>query len=134
MHKELNKLYAKTQFAAPPSGRRIEIAILQLAASRLRAFYNAGEPLRWSPELSEALTFNRKVWDVFIADWSLPDCQLPQELRKNLLNLGAYVRQATLQTLANPVIETVKTLVQINDNLVEGLSNEKKPDMQTKTS
>lgn len=121
MRSELSKLYRQTQMNSAPSGRQIEVSILQMAAGKLRACMGAEGEVKWSRDLDEALRFNQKVWDVFTADWSNEQCQLDIELRQNLLSLAVFVKKRSFTQMAQPTRDGLSTLVQLNDQLIDGL-------------
>lgn len=103
------------------SGKSIEISILEMASAKLREACG-----RWTPDgpsdvFDKSLRFNQKVWDVFQAEWSNEKSLLPIDLRQNLLSLSIFVRKQTFDAITFPSIEKVETLIQLNDNLVNGL-------------
>ncbi|MBC2594984.1 hypothetical protein H5P28_12020 [Ruficoccus amylovorans] len=108
--------------ASAPSGRQVEVTVLRAASGKIRACLGTEGPVTWSQRLGEALRFNLKIWDVFIADWSAPECQLPLELRQNLLSLGAFIRAKSFGQMANPERATLETLLNINENLAAGVA------------
>lgn len=104
-----------------PSGRQIEISILEMSSSKLRATLEGEGEVKWSRTLDEALRFNQKVWDVFSSDWMNPESQLPRELRQNLLSIAVFVKKKTFTTMAKPSRQAVELLIQLNDNILDGL-------------
>ncbi len=121
MQNRLSKLYRQTQMDAAGSGRQIEISILEMAAGKLRTCIGESGEISWSASLDEALRFNQKVWDVFTADWSNPECSLDKTLRENLMSMGVFVKKRTFVAMAQPSRTSIKTLIDLNDNLAEGL-------------
>ena len=121
MRNQLNKLYRQAQMDSAPSGRQIEISILELAASKLQAHLPKNEELAWSHDLNEAMKFNQKVWDVFSADWMNPESQLSVELRQNLLSIAIFVKKKTFAMLAKPDADGLRLLIQLNENIIDGL-------------
>ena len=121
MQNQLNKLYRQTQMDSAPPGRHVEVSILELASSKLRAHISEARELGWSRELDEALKFNQKVWDVFSADWMSQECQLEQSLRENLLSIAVFVKKKTFKTMADPKKTDLELLTQLNQNIVDGL-------------
>lgn len=121
MHNQLNKLYRQTQMDSAPAGRQIEISILELASSKLRAIMGQDSKVEWSRELDEALRFNQKVWDVFSADWMSDTCQLETKLRENLISIAIFVKKKTFTTMAKPQSGDLDLLIRLNDNIVDGL-------------
>ncbi|MCH8473723.1 MAG: flagellar biosynthesis regulator FlaF [Opitutales bacterium] len=123
MQKNLTKLYRQTQMNAAGSGRQVEISILEMAAAKLRACVGEEEKIPYGSGIDEALRFNQKVWDVFCADWSDDNCQLEDSLRQNLLSIGLFVKKRTFTMLAQPTRSGVNTLIELNDNLTQGLKD-----------
>ena len=121
MQNQLNKLYRQTQMDSAPPGRHVEVSILELASSKLRAFIKEEGDVSWSRELDEALKFNQKVWDVFSADWMSSECQLERSLRENLLSIAVFVKKKTFKTMADPKKSDLELLTQLNQNIVDGL-------------
>jgi len=121
MQNQLNKLYRQTQMDSAPAGRQIEVSILELATAKLRSHYGEGDELVWSRELDEVLKFNQKVWDVFSADWMSSTCQLEHSLRENLLSIAVFVKKKTFKTMADPHKTDLGLLIQLNENIVDGL-------------
>lgn len=104
-----------------PTGRKIEISIMEMAASKLRAQLPEEGEVSWSRNFDEALKFNQKIWDVFSADWMSPDSQLPRDLRQNLLSIGIFVKKKTFSVMAMPDRPGLKLLIQLNENIIDGL-------------
>ena len=123
MLNNLTKLYRQTQMNAAGSGSQIEISILEMAVGKLRACIGADEKLGYQSGIDEALKFNQKVWDVFCADWSSDTCALEEDLRTSLLSLGLFVKKRTFTILAQPTCSEVLAIIELNDNLIQGLKN-----------
>lgn len=121
MRNQLNKIYRQAQMDSAPSGRQIEISIMEMASSKLRAELPEDGDVAWSRNLDEALKFNQKIWDVFSADWMSADNKLPRELRQNLISIGIFVKKKTFSVMAVPDRPGLKLLIQLNDNIVDGL-------------
>ncbi len=121
MRNQLNKLYRQTQMNSAPGGRQIEVSIMEMAASKLRGQLSEDGELKWSRELDDALKFNQKMWDIFSADWMSEESKLPQELRQNLLSIGIFVKKKTFTTMASPDRASLELLIQLNENILEGL-------------
>jgi flagellar protein FlaF len=103
------------------SGRQIEISILEMASGKIRNCLGEEELIEYGSGIDDALRFNQKVWDVFCADWSAETCALEDSLRESLLSLGLFVKKRTFTMLAQPTRSGVLSLVELNDNLIQGL-------------
>ena len=104
-----------------PTGRQIEISIMEMATSKLRAQLPEDGDVPWSRNLDEALKFNQKIWDVFSADWMSSENQLPRDLRQNLLSIGIFVKKKTFSIMAVPDRPGISLLIQLNENIIDGL-------------
>ena len=72
------------------SPRELEASLLLKAAARLQAVSDGWE--RDKSDFSEALTYNRKLWTIFLDAITSPDNPLPAEIRQNIANLGVFCR------------------------------------------
>jgi len=68
-----------------------------------------------------ALRRNWRLWTIFQANLLDPDCQVPAEIRSNLLGLSNFVDRQTAALLANPDPARIDVLVNINRQISEGL-------------
>ena len=69
--------------------------------------------------LVAALTDNRKLWTIFMADIASPSNQLPQELKEHLVYLTEFTMQYSSKVLAREA--DVRPLVEINTAIMRGL-------------
>lgn len=115
-----HKTYAKIQ-KETLSGRDIEVQVLRKAAAQFRQVLAASDDAAKNKLLDAAVRYNLRVWDVFQADWERPDCALATTLRHDLLRLSIYVHKTSLEVLAYAGPEKIRTLVNIDECLAEGL-------------
>ena len=103
------------------SPRELEAQLLMRAASQLQAVKD-GAVTKMADVLS-AVRYNRILWVLFAFSTSNPDNPLPIEIRKNVINLAAFVvnRSITLETTAEPQPERVDVLININREIAAGL-------------
>ena len=80
--------------------RDLEADMLLQAASRLQAVQDSWEEGKLS--LDEALTYNRKLWSIFLNSATNGDNPLPTDVRQNVANLGLFVMNQTMTALADP--------------------------------
>ena len=99
--------------------RDLEADLLLSAASRLQAIRDGWEKTR--PELDAALTFNRKLWSIFLTSATNAENPLPAGVRQNVANLGIFVFNHTLAILTDPKPESLGSLITINRELAAGL-------------
>ena len=113
-----SKAYAQTvKETAPP--RQLEASLLLKAAAKLQAVH---ESWREKPiGLYEALTYNRKLWTVFIDAVIDDDNRLPLQVRQNIANLGIFVMGETFSLMTKPSPEHLQSLININRGVAAGL-------------
>ena len=102
------------------SPRDIEAQALLKAANKLQAI--VGNENATTEQISEALTFNRKLWSIFLGDVLRDENQQPLEVRQNIANLGIFVLSQIMALQVSPQLEHIKPLIEINRNLAAGLS------------
>jgi flagellar protein FlaF len=120
MPKNPLKAYEKARIETV-SGREIEALVLEKGAIRLRRCQQNWKHKQFDRDLDEALRFNQRLWDIFNTDWQSGTCQLPNEIRQDLLSLCLFVRKTTLEIMAEPEPIKLDILIQINENLANGL-------------
>src|SRR6202451_3328084 len=94
-----SKAYAKAA-KETLTPRELEASLLLNAAAKLQAVHDA-----WRDKpagLSEALSYNRKLWTVFIAAVTSDDNKLPAQVRQNLANLGVFIMGETFSLMTTP--------------------------------
>ena len=106
------------------AGPSLDALVLLKAASKLQSVFDRWDTLTLTGDLeplSEALRYNQRLWTIYQVDLASPDSDLPLELRRNLLTISRFVDRCTLQLLASPQRRGLKSLIDINRNLAEGL-------------
>jgi flagellar protein FlaF len=96
----------------------------------IRAFINMASNINhikehWEEEqknLSDVLEKNRLLWTVIASSMQEKDCSLPLEIKKNILQLAAFVFKRTLDLINQPRPEGLDVLININMNIARGLS------------
>lgn len=68
-----------------------------------------------------ALRRNWRLWTIFQATLVDPECQVPAEVRANLLGLSNFIDRQTAELLARPDPAKIEVLVNINRQISEGL-------------
>jgi flagellar protein FlaF len=102
------------------SPRDIEARALLKAANKLQAVVSNENVT--VEQTSEALTFNRKLWSIFLGDVLRDENQQPIDVRQNIANIGIFVLTQTMALQISPQVEHIKPLIEINRNLAAGLS------------
>jgi flagellar protein FlaF len=100
-------------------GRDLEAHVLLKSAARIQGIRDNFD-LRQG-DLADALLANRKIWTIFVTSMSAPDCQLPNLVRSNIINLGMFVFNRTLQLAVDARPEQLNVLIDINRNIASGL-------------
>lgn len=121
MHQQGAQAYHQTTKVVE-SPRERESALLMKAAAGLQRVKD-----EWATntdqDLKAALTFNRKIWTIFMAAVTKEDSPLPVEIRQNIANLGMFImnqtREITLEI--NPQPQQLDVLVRLNRQVAAGL-------------
>ena len=71
--------------------------------------------------LLTAARLNWRLWTIFQAEITSPECQLPIELRQNMLALCNFVDRVTVELLTDPAPSKVNVLININREIASGL-------------
>jgi flagellar protein FlaF len=131
MYEDQLKLYAKIQRTAS-SPREVEAEALALGANKLKYCRDNWESKETKGLLSEALTFNQKLWTIFQASLGSKDNRLPKDLRLELLRLSAFVDKQIFTIMAFPSPEKLTPIININLDLAVGL-RKKPPSVSAET-
>ena len=120
MHQQGAQAYQQTAKVVASSRER-ESALLMKAAAGLQKIKD-----EWPDsydELKPALTFNRKLWTIFMAAVTKEDSPLPQDVRQNIANLGMFIMNQTRDILleVNPQPSQLDVLVRLNRQIAAGL-------------
>jgi flagellar protein FlaF len=99
--------------------RAIEANLLLHAASRLQALQDPWEGK--TPDLDDALLYNRKLWTIFLTSVTNSENPLPAEIRQNVANLGLFVIKKTMSILIDPRPDKLGSLIGINRDVAFGL-------------
>lgn len=119
MHQQGAQAYQQTTKIVE-SARERESALLMKAAAGLQRVKD-----EWATgtdqDLKAALSFNRKLWTIFMSAVTQPDSPLPPELRQNIANLGMFIMNQTREILIAPAPQKLDVLVRLNRQLAAGL-------------
>jgi flagellar protein FlaF len=99
--------------------REREAALLIKAAASLQNIRDT-----WPQEfdqLGKALTFNRKLWTIFMSSASGQDSPLPQQTRQNIVNLGMFILNQTRELTIEPEPHKLDGIININRQIAAGL-------------
>lgn len=101
------------------SPRELEAIILTRAAAKFQTIIN-----NWEEEkknLKDALSYNQKLWTIFVANATDPASELPLQMRNNIANLGIFVFKRMNEVRIEPDSEKLEILIFINRELSAGL-------------
>ena len=101
------------------SPRDLEANLLSKSATNLQRIRDAWDLA--DTELSGALKFNRKLWNVFLNSATNDDNPLPAAIRQNIANLGLFVLSHTIRLEAKPDATGLDVLININREIAAGL-------------
>ena len=118
MHNRGAEAYARTQ-QTTSHPRELEASLLNRAAVRLQAVKDDWEARRG--DLESALTFNRRLWIVFVSSVARAENPLPRDLKQNIANLGLFVFNHTIGIQVDPKPAKLSPLININRQIAEGL-------------
>lgn len=113
---------APNGYTSRPSGddpRSTEAWALGEASRRLALaakMSDGGEALR------EALRLNARLWSIFQAALSEPDCPLPQDVRENVLTLSLMIDRHIMARLGDLDGSKIGPILDINRAIAEGLA------------
>lgn len=99
--------------------RDVEAWALAEAARRL---IDASRDPEDTDALQAALQLNQRLWTIFQAAITEPDCQMPDDLRTNVAALSLLVDRETMARLADLDASKLDTLININRNVSSGLA------------
>ncbi|WP_137152424.1 flagellar biosynthesis regulator FlaF [Devosia sp. FKR38] len=121
MHQQGAQAYQQTTKVVE-SPRERESALLMKAAAglqRVKDEWDTGT----REDLKTALTFNRKLWTIFMSSVTKADSPLPQEIRQNIANLGMFILNETREILLeiDPAPQRLDILVRLNRQIATGL-------------
>jgi flagellar biosynthesis activator protein FlaF len=100
-------------------GRDLEAHVLLKSAARLQGIRDNWETRR--AELDEALLANRKIWTIFVTSMSTDDCGLPAAVRSNIISLGMFIFNRSIQLSIEAKPQQLTALIDINRNIAAGL-------------
>lgn len=72
-------------------------------------------------EFLAAVRLNWRLWTIFQADLSTPDCEVPLEIRQNMLSLANYVDKRSVEIISSRNRDLASSLININRQLAGGL-------------
>jgi flagellar biosynthesis activator protein FlaF len=99
--------------------RELEANLLLQAAAKLQEVHDS-----WRDKptgLNDAVTFNRRLWTIFIDSVMKDDNKLPVEVRSNITKLGMFVMGETFSLMTKPKPSHLEAIINVNRSLAAGL-------------
>lgn len=103
-------------------GRQLESSLLSRAAALLRQCQETWDQEGHLERLDNALRFNQRLWTFFQSELMEETNPLPPAIKQNLLNLSAFVDKRTFEIMAYPVADKLNVLINIDQQISEGLA------------
>ena len=103
------------------SGRETEARVLTQGAVKLvdcQKHWNAQDH---RDKLNTALTYNQRIWSIFQVEISNPGNPLPENIKRNILQLSQFIDNRIFDIMAFPSPEKLNILIDINRNIAAGL-------------
>ena len=112
--------YASQQRAAlenaPPQAAE-GYALIELA----RRLDDAAKTPEDIQRIREIVRLNWRVWTIFQAELVHPECQTPNPIRENLINLSNFIDKRSAELIGEPEAPKLAVLININRQIGAGL-------------
>ncbi len=100
--------------------RQLEADLLVRAAAKLQSVHDD-----WaSGGLSDALTFNRRLWTILATSATSEENPLPLQVKQNIGNLAIFIFNRTVSIESEPEPTKLASLITINREIAAGLRGE----------
>lgn len=106
------------------SGRELEASVLARAGQMLKSVQDSWDAPDRRKRLSDAVSFNQKVWSFFQAELTNPENPLPKNIRQDILTLSIFIDKRLIEVLAAPEKDHLSIVIDINFNLAAGLRSQ----------
>lgn len=114
-------------------GKDLEVAVLLKGARLLRDCQknNAGaDKKQILDRLGEACRYNQRIWAVFQTEVLNDDNPLPEQIKRNLLQLSVFVDKRLMEALSSPEDpDKLSMVIRINLNIAAGLRGSPEGDL-----
>lgn len=113
---------APTGYASRPGGddpRSTEAWALGEASRRLALAARTDDK---GVSLREALRLNQRLWSIFQAALTEPDCLMPQDIKENVLALSIMIDRHVMARLGDLDGSKIGPILDINRAIAEGLT------------
>ena len=72
-------------------------------------------------KILEMTRLNWRIWTIIQSELVDPECQVPREIRENLINLSNFIDKRSADIIAEPAPEKLAVLININRQIGAGL-------------
>ncbi|RED52433.1 flagellar biosynthesis regulator FlaF [Aestuariispira insulae] len=72
-------------------------------------------------KILEMTRLNWRIWTIIQSELVDPECQIPREIRENLINLSNFIDKRSADIIAAPAPEKLAVLININRQIGAGL-------------
>ncbi len=120
MYENLLKSYQKVE-QKTISGRETEARVLTKAALMLKHCQDNWQAADCREKLNEALSYNQKIWSWIQGELLDENNPLPQQIKKDILCLSAFIDKRIFNVMAAPAPEKLNIIIDIHLNLAAGL-------------
>ncbi len=118
MQQQATQAYQQTaKISASPS--ELEAQLLSKAAAKL--LHIKDNWIGSEKMLYPALTYNRKLWSIFLASVAKKDNPMPREIKESIANLGLFVLNHSMKVQTSPSAQKLDVLININREVAAGL-------------
>lgn len=107
-----------TSVPAPGNPRQTEAWALTETARRISQSQSEDIPI---DDFLAAIRVNWRLWTIFQAELASDDCELPIDMRQNVLSLCNFVDKRTVDIIASHDRSLAGALININRQLAAGL-------------
>jgi len=119
----MNAYVKQHEAALGAAPQQAEAWALTTAARRLSEAKTSGS----ADTILSAVRLNWRLWTIFQANLSDPDCGVPNEIRGNLLSLANFIDKRSVELLLDADPNKVDVLININRQIASGLLGDTRP-------
>ena len=114
------RAYSKVNATAQVAPRELEATLLIKGAAKLEGVKRDWERKEGLPE---ALAYNRKLWTILASSATAAENPLPVQVKNDFGNLAVFVLRSLIQLAAEPRLDQMNRLIEINATVAAGLRN-----------
>ena len=102
------------------SGRETEARVLTQGALKLVDCQKNWDSPDRNARLDAALKYNQRIWSIFQAEMTKKDNPLPDNIKRNILQLSRFIDQRIFDAMAFPDVDKLGIIIKINQNIAAG--------------